>query len=642
MKTNHITILCWFIPIFLLLNCKKDEPNVDVQIHISPELLTLNEGETGKLYISVSPSVTTDFVINASPSFFADISPRKGKIKGETIELEITINSESMPDGIFYGFIEALTNNAGKAVAEIQYAVSPKPVAHISSQEIIFANDQDEREISISNTGTGFLNWNLESTVSWLSFAPESGTLGMGESKIVKVTVNRTGIAPGELTTTITLSSNSIEANPSLNFAMQVSEKIEFHISVDEVLIGYLQQSNTFTIQNKGNITSTWTIDNNDVFLTFTPNSGTLLPEQSVQITVVVDRTNLLSQTYFSTARINDIQGYHKDLEIMTRNFIEEKWLFNGTVLDAEYNRARDILIICTTSPRQLLKFDFATQSVDALNFMPSPKAVSVSQDGNYAAVGHDGSFSYVNLNTMQVEQSYPVTINVFEIILAPNDWVYVFPSQGTSERIRCVDLSSGEESISTGQPISSNTLARLHSSGLCIYGLANNHYIEKYDLSIGTAHKLNQSSNQLSMGIWVSDNGLRIIGANRKVLRTSQNLSLDLTYNGSLEGDYNIMALDHSSQANRIYAVFRSLQSVSSPPSNIVRKYEDEYLTYINETTLPGFVLPGADGSGELLESEGHFGFFNSDGSKFHVVVKARAGSGTTNDWAIATINVD
>ena len=636
MKTNLITILCWCIPIFLLLNCKKAETIVDAQIHISPELLTLNEGETGKLYISVSPPVTADFVINASPSFFADINPHKGKIKGETIELEITINSEGFPDGIFSGYIEALTNNAGKAVAEVYFAVSPKPVAHVNSQEVIFANDQDEQEIFISNAGTGFLNWHLESPFSWLSFSPESGTVKMSESKAIKVTVNRSELAAGEQTAVVTLISNSIEANPSLNIVMHIPEMIDFQFSVTEVNIGYLQLNNNFILQNKGNIASTWTIDNNDDFLTFNPNSGNLLPDQSMQITVDVDRTNLLSQTYYSTARITDIQGYHKDLEIVTRNYIEEKWLFNGTVVDAEYNRTRDILVIITSSSRQLLKVNFATLTMDSISFTPMPTAVSVSQDGNYAAVGHDGSFSYVNLNTMQLEQVFPVTTNVYDIILATNGWVYVFPVDGVFEKIRCIDLSSGEESLSTGNHVGNKTTARLHTSGQYIYG----HYPEKYDISNGTAQKLYSSNNQIGKDFWISDNGLRIFGANTKVLRTSPNQILDLSYNGSLDGNNIILALDHSSQANRIYAIFRD--GNSSSPSNMIKKYEAEYLTHVGEIILPGFIFPGADGSGEFFDSEGHFGFFNSDGTKFHVVVKAGSGSGTTNDWAIVTLSMN
>jgi len=66
---------------------------------------------------------------------------------------------------------------------------------------------------------------------------------------------------------------------------------------------------------------------------------------------------------------------------------------------------------------------------------------------------------------------------------------------------------------------------------------------------------------------------------------------------------------------------------------------YEDVFLNYTGTITLPGFLVPDGSGDGIYFKSEGHFGFFNSNGDKFFVLVRAQEGSGMLNDWAVATV---
>ncbi|RLD41820.1 MAG: hypothetical protein DRI89_08825 [Bacteroidetes bacterium] len=76
--------------------------------------------------------------------------------------------------------------------------------------------------------------------------------------------------------------------------------------------------------------------------------------------------------------------------------------------------------------------------------------------------------------------------------------------------------------------------------------------------------------------------------------------------------------------------------------PSNKVKIYDAEYLNYEDSTLLPGFLIPDDNDEFSIHESEGHFGFFNSSGTQFHVLVKARNGSGLINGWAVVTVDVE
>ncbi len=76
--------------------------------------------------------------------------------------------------------------------------------------------------------------------------------------------------------------------------------------------------------------------------------------------------------------------------------------------------------------------------------------------------------------------------------------------------------------------------------------------------------------------------------------------------------------------------------------PSNKVKTYDAEYLNYEDSTLLPGFLIPDDNDEFSVHESEGHFGFFNSSGNLFYVLVKARDSSGLINDWAVVTVDVE
>jgi hypothetical protein len=622
MRTQTITCLLLLTLLFTLAGCKKDEP-IEAQIHISPEVILLNSNETGKLYISVQPPVTSNYIVTVTPSMFAIVTPSSGTLRGESVELELRINHAGLDEGVYYGIIEVITNNAGKATSEMAVAVDPKPQASVSNSNITFQDDEDEHELVITNTGTGFLNWQLESNQSWLAFEPANASLGAGQSLKVMAKVNRGGLAQVTLETEINLISNSLEAIPPLRFTLNVPATVILNFMEDQIVLGYFSDSIILMMTNTGNVASNWHISNIPDYLTFHPASGMLQAGEEVMLTVSIDRSGLQTQAYNSIVRFVDGQGYFKEVPVIAHNFKEEKWLISSSVVVAAYDRVNDVMIVCFSDPPELRKYDPEFQSVASVSLSEVPTALSVSQDGNYAAVGHAESFSYVNLTTMLVEQVYPVSATAWNIILAPNNWVYVFPTTGFWTRIHCIELATGEESLHTGNSIYHRTTVGLHPSGNYIYGVDNSKP-EKYGISGGTAIYLARNFNSYAgRKIWISETGSRIFGDNRQVLRASENSSIDMEIIGSLTGSTLISSLDYSENAKRLYAVFSSGEIWNDPPGNLVRVYDTDYLALLNEFTLPGFLFPGPDGSGILLGSEGHYGFFNAAGTRFFALVK-------------------
>jgi hypothetical protein len=89
-------------------------------------------------------------------------------------------------------------------------------------------------------------------------------------------------------------------------------------------------------------------------------------------------------------------------------------------VVDAAYNSAADRLVLVSAKPDQLHIYDAITkQETAAVTLDLPPTSVTISSDGVYAAVGHDGWVTRINLNTAAVVNRWPVTMLVEDVALA-------------------------------------------------------------------------------------------------------------------------------------------------------------------------------------------------------------------------------
>jgi hypothetical protein len=97
-----------------------------------------------------------------------------------------------------------------------EYLSTPEPI--ISTDKTLFnfagsgSHVTDSQLLRISNGGTGILNWTAEPGESWIRVSPSSGS-GPG---IVKITVNPTGLSPGTVTGTITISAENVHNSPQI------------------------------------------------------------------------------------------------------------------------------------------------------------------------------------------------------------------------------------------------------------------------------------------------------------------------------------------------------------------------------------------------------------------------------------------
>lgn len=305
-------------------------------------------------------------------------------------------------------------------------------------------------------------------------------------------------------------------------------------------------------------------------------------------------------------------------------------------VLDAEYSAPLGRVVMVSDDPAALHIYDPETHHSIDVALPLTPSAVSVGPDGLYAAVGHNGWMSYVNLETGELEQTLGVSTDVIDIVLAGNGFAYAFPRRDQWETIRCIDLATGEETRSSGYSIRAGTLAKLHPTQPAIYGADNGlspSDIEKYNISGGTAAYLYDSPyhGDFSMcgNLWISADGGRIFTACGNVFRSSTSQSNDMIYNGALSESGSIRAVSHSLALDLVAVVPRG--GYFTPEENIVDVYGYEFLSHRGTLTLPDI-----QAGEQAWPSYGRFVFFDATDSSLIVIVQADASSGLLHDHGV------
>ncbi|KAA2218165.1 MULTISPECIES: BACON domain-containing protein [Maribacter] len=545
--------------------------------------------------------------------------------------------------GIFF-LLSCSNENDSDIGKDLQLIVSPNNLELLQGESgTIFISSQPE----------GRLEWRIGSKPNWISFSPSSGILD-GTIDEILVTTEVSGLNVGWNTGSVEIISSSAGKKlMDVSVFIETPQISQMAISKSILEFDYQEDSTEFYIKNSGGLDFNWTINNQNDYLTVSPDSGFLAIGDSILVTSTVDRTELETNIYEYSLNIGNNQQNALELPVNIKAYKEEKWILdNGQIVDAEYDRNYDKIIAVSEFPNQILNINPVSQGIQSLDLNLPPTSVSISQDGNLAVVGHDGYISYINLSSMELIQMYSVTTDVFDIVLGPNNWAYAFPRVDQHERIRCIDLSTGNETQNTGNTIYAGTRAKLHPSGSYIYGADNGlspSDFEKYDISGGTAHYLYDSPYhgdfEFSGNIWISESGDKLFSRARNVFNASENQTNDMTYSGKLLGEQGkrISTMDSHAEANVIYTIVdEGLWDWDYKPGGVVKKYTEDFYNFQGEIELPKFLGTDTNGNFSLFSSHGYFGFFNSAGSQFYVIVKADEENNSAVRWGISTITVD
>jgi hypothetical protein len=158
---------------------------------------TFNITNTGNAQLNWA--ITED----ANAISFISVSSIHGTVTpGSSAPIAVTPNVVQSTAGVINATITILDTDKGTPVQSQQVAVkitvSDQAVISVSSTNLTFNSTNTPQLITITNTGSGPLNWTLSQPLpSWLSVDIPSGTLAPKETAFLNVASNSAGLRPG-------------------------------------------------------------------------------------------------------------------------------------------------------------------------------------------------------------------------------------------------------------------------------------------------------------------------------------------------------------------------------------------------------------------------------------------------------------
>jgi len=181
------------------------------------------------------------------------------------------------------------------------------PRMSVSTEFLNFGSQALTKTFTISNDGTGELNWTISPTESWVSITPTSGIVTTGSTPVT-VTVNKTGMPYGNHSATITISSNA--NSKTIEAFVVVPDPTGLQLSAYPTILNFdiSGTSMELKIQNTGTGMLSWNIASDSAWLTSIPATGTTQTEID-NITINVNRYGLTPGLYTGNLHINSDGG---------------------------------------------------------------------------------------------------------------------------------------------------------------------------------------------------------------------------------------------------------------------------------------------------------------------------------------------
>jgi hypothetical protein len=296
-------------------------------------------------------------------------------------------------------------------------------------------------------------------------------------------------------------------------------------------------------------------------------------------------------------------------------------------VVSAAYDKPLDKLVLISSDPNELHIYDPQTHADQAVPLALAPLSVAVRPDGLFAAVGHDGWVSYVNLQTAAVQHIFKVFAQVGNLILAGNGYAYFAALKEWN--LYSLRISDGETTKSG--LINNDSIIRLHHDENFIY--SGGWYLTKWAISQGIASRVDAHIDSTQcQNLWLTEDGNRLITACGKAYRTSTISSEELQLEGTI-CDSTIVWAEEASMPKMTAVLVKT--SSPSQGARELRIYKDADLQLIHTLPVNRFSVGDASYTGY-----GQFAFWNSEGNNIIVVENADTSAGLLSNFGISIMS--
>ena len=521
----------------------------------------------------------------------------------------------------------------------------------VPSADTLYFQMHQTQHLVLHNTASQDRTYSVISHPDWVDVYPNStGSIPAGGEQIFLL---ESFIDPddpfeniGELVIGIGISKLRITLIAHKNIPVYIPQALFYHKD---------QSTNYIMLRNMGDDKLPYTVDTRSPYVTSSFQSGNLLPQSGQGLSITVDRENLNADSHEIAIEI------YGQLYTVTLVF-DNLEMLEHNVVDAEYNKAADRLVY-VADDKTLNIIDTRGNNPHA-NFSPlelpfKPRCVSISPDGQRAAVGSDdGRVSYINLNAPSyIIRTREVSVDdIGDIILDDRGWVYIFDKRDTWGHVVSLHLSvanSGE--MPDSQSFVGGMKGHMVPSGDYIYCTDNlilPPSIKKFDIRYGAAVFIDNSSNHdlpwgtyLGGNVWFNESGGRLFSRG-VALTVDEDTYNDMEYIGSFStpspNSLNVAWVDHAECNHELYVSIG--EASNAPIPNILEPnvyvLDDATLTHKRTIALErtqalnemGYVVPD--------NAFPHFVFVNSEGTRLFVLTRANIAD-TDLHWALQKIDL-
>jgi Viral BACON domain len=244
------------------------------------------------------------------------------------------------------------------------------PHLHLSANTLDFGSGDPTtntpKALTLSNSGSGEINWQASTSETWLSVTPTQGNFTHDIPQQVTVAVNRSKLGTGSYNAQLHFTSNG--GDPSLDISMQVTPLTAEHTALMQISPAVLSftatdgssptTSQQITISNLGGQSMNWSASSEVRWLTVSPASMTIAPNNFAIVQVSVASGNLLPDTYTGT------------LTFTAQNSLGDRIVFSSR---------QQVVISVTVMPPCTLQVESALIDFSSAYDQPAPSAKQVN-----------------------------------------------------------------------------------------------------------------------------------------------------------------------------------------------------------------------------------------------------------------------
>ncbi|MBD3288242.1 hypothetical protein GF337_05510, partial [candidate division KSB1 bacterium] len=288
-----------------------------------------NGEDAGKMYLieGKSSGWSRDVKLSAIDKYF--LGEYAGDYAGFSAATAGDVNGDGVNDIVTSSTYYSRSYSWGGKISLFlgEPSTNLQPELSVSSNQLDFGDDITSSTLTVTNSGNGILEWDcsLQNNSSWItSISPSNGNLGAGMSEVVSINIDRGQLSAGFYNDSLMVSSNG--GNALVEIYANVPILNELTTSTTVLDYGSTYTNRDILLRNTGNTTLNWSIANTtniSWISSISPNQGILSHNDSITVSVEVNRAGLPAGEYFGNLQLSSEAGtidFSLKLKVYTTN----------------------------------------------------------------------------------------------------------------------------------------------------------------------------------------------------------------------------------------------------------------------------------------------------------------------------------